>query len=329
MQPKHLKPVSPLWKRYRRLLILTGCLLICLGGIWSVHTHRAVSAQKVTSPATPAPVTTTQIRHQQRQVKAELKRYLHQQTADGTTSISFYNLGALPKSAAAKDHLTKTFYQPGQLAVSAHAHTAEVSASTYKLYIAAYLFTVHRQTHTAWTPTDQAGFENMILHSANDFSEATLAQSGLSALNQFIHSEHWTTPVFISGEAAQTTAASLTLVLRQLATQRAPFDHAADQQWLLKLMRHQDYRTGIPAGAQTAQRGTTVADKVGWFADTNNDAGIVTLPNGERYILVILTHGHGQTGFSGFPRIAKITTHIQRLVYDPHWVKTLDTPAPH
>ena len=58
-----------------------------------------------------------------------------------------------------------------------------------------------------------------------------------------------------------------------------------------------------------------MANKVGWYADTNNDAGLVTLPNGQRYILVIMTHGHMQSGFSGFPRIAKITTHIQKMVY--------------
>jgi len=37
-----------------------------------------------------------------------------------------------------------------------------------------------------------------------------------------------------------------------------------------------------------------------------------------------MTHGHGQTGFSGFPRMAEITTHIQKMMYDPSIVKGLN-----
>lgn len=80
-------------------------------------------------------------------------------------------------------------------------------------------------------------------------------------------------------------------------------------------MGEQVYRTGIPTGVAAANKGTTVQDKVGFLNDTNNDAAIVTMPNGQRYILVIMTHGHGQSGFSGFPKIAKIAKKVQTIVY--------------
>jgi hypothetical protein len=41
------------------------------------------------------------------------------------------------------------------------------------------------------------------------------------------------------------------------------------------------------------------------------------LPNGEQYILVVLTNGHKQSGFSGFKRIAEITKNVQKIVYGP------------
>ena len=80
-------------------------------------------------------------------------------------------------------------------------------------------------------------------------------------------------------------------------------------------MGKQIYRTGIPAGVAAADKGTTVSDKVGFLDDTNNYAAIVTMPNGQKYILVIMTHGHNQSGFSGFPKIAKIAKKVQQIVY--------------
>lgn len=41
---------------------------------------------------------------------------------------------------------------------------------------------------------------------------------------------------------------------------------------------------GLPAG-------TPVAHKTGWVNGVRNDAAIVTLPDGQQYILVVLTSG--------------------------------------
>jgi len=320
----HAKHSTPTFWAAHRHLILAIILIIVLSfsGVLGLQNRQALSAKK--APHTdPTPVTTQQVTTGQRRLKHRLQHYLNHETADGTTSISFYNLSPKAGQAAAKDSVTRRFYHQGDLAVSANAHTPEVSASTYKLFMAAYMLNQHQRGLLPWTPETQDGFQRMIVHSDNDFPEDTLDASGLEALNAFIEAQDWYAPVFNAGQASETTAYSLMLALKDLALRQAPFNHRHDQQWLLGLMKKQVYRTGIPAGAKAAKTGTTVADKVGWLADTNNDAGIVTLPNGQRYVLVIMTHGHLQSGFSGFPRIAKITQHIQKLIYDPQVIPNL------
>ncbi|WP_304056239.1 serine hydrolase [Levilactobacillus namurensis] len=311
----HFKPTPNFWAQHRhglRLLILAIALI--WSGVWGLQYHHD-SVAKTSARLTTQPVNTARITTQQRHLRKRLQHYLNHETADGTTSISFYNLSPKPGSPAAKASLTRRFYHQGDLATSANAHTPVVSASTYKLFMAAYVLHLHHQGNLTWTPTSTNGFEEMIVHSDNTFAENILDAYGLDGINTFIGDQNWFAPVFVAGQASQTTAYSLTLALKDLALQTGPFKSAKDRQWLLHLMSQQVYRTGIPAGAATAKQGTTVADKVGWYADTNNDAGLVTLPNGQRYILVIMTHGHMQSGFSGFPRIAKITTHIQKMVY--------------
>ncbi|NLR08980.1 MULTISPECIES: serine hydrolase [Lactobacillaceae] len=321
--PRHKIHISRLIKLFRDRRFLTSLLIffILFASLLTVQAHRnRASTDKADSARQ---VTTQQITHQQRHVKHQLHSYLKKVTADGTTSVSFYNLGPVAGSPAAKSATARKFYKSGALATSANAHTPEISASTYKLYVAAYLFHLHATGQYTWTPTDEDGFQRMIVNSANDFAEDTIDTYGPVNLDDYLASQHYYSPTFVSGQAAVTTAYSLTLVLKDLAQQKGPFSHAADRQKLLSFMKQQVYRTGIPTGAAAAQKGTVVADKVGFLADTNNDAAIVTLPNGERYILVIMTHGHEQTGFSGFPRMAKITTHVQKLVYNPNLVKNL------
>jgi len=319
--PRHKIHISWLlpYLRNRRILAGLGIFLLVFASLITVQAHR----NRTNQPAAAAnqPANAHQIAQKQRHVKHQLHHYLKSVTADGTASVSFYNLGPVAGSAAAKSATATRFYKPGALATSANAHTPEISASTYKLYIAAYLFHQHAAGLYTWTPAEEDGFQRMIVNSANDFSEDVIDTYGPVALDDYLASRHYYSPTFVSGQVATTTAYSLTLVLKDLATQSGPFSHAKDQQKLLSLMKQQVYRTGIPAGAAAAKKGTVVADKVGFLADTNNDAAIVTLPNGERYILVIMTHGHEQAGFSGFPRMAKIATHVQKLVYDPAIVK--------
>ena len=256
----------------------------------------------------------SEVTNKQKKIKAELASYLKTVTKDGTVSVSFYNLGATPKSKAAAS-TDAAVYKPGSLVTEADAHTAQTAASTYKLFIAAYLMHQKQNGKFNWTSSNTEGFDQMIVDSANTFADSELKSYGMAAVNKFIGSQGWYTPVFQQTVIAKTTSHSLMLLLEQLAAGTGPFKNASDREKILKLMSEQIYRTGIPAGASAAKTGTKVADKVGFLNDTNNDAGIVTLPNGQKYILVIMTHGHGQSGFSGFPKMAEITKKVQTIVY--------------
>ncbi len=256
-----------------------------------------------------------QIKAKQTKIVNNLRTYLNSVTSDGTVSVSFYNLDPVSASKAAKSEDARV-YQAGALAVSANADTVETSASTYKLFIIAFLMNQKKQGNFTWTDTNTVGFKNMILYSQNEYAESQLVAYGRDLINQFIEDQGWYSPVFSATDYSKTTALSLTKLLCDLADGTGIFSNESDREFILELMRTQVYRDGIPAGAADALSGTTVADKVGFLNDVNNDAGIVTLPNGQRYILVVMTHGHNQSGFSGFPKIATITKKVQQIVYD-------------
>ncbi len=260
-------------------------------------------------------IKTNQIaKKKQKIIKTNLTNYLNSVTKDGTASVSFYNLGATDGSSVSNRTETK-LYQKGSLEVEANSAKVRTAASTYKLYLAAYLMDQKKHGNFSWTDENMDGFSRMIVNSENDFSEAQVAKYGSTELSAFIKNQGWYSPVFQDNQAAHTTSYSLQLLLEDLEAGTGAFSNSNDQAKILNLMSKQVYRSGIPAGAADANAGTTVQDKVGFLDDTNNDAAIVTLPNGQKYILVIMTNGHKQSGLSGFSRIAGITKNVQKIVY--------------
>lgn len=259
--------------------------------------------------------TTQQVKTEQSAVKKNLQTYVNKVTKDQTASVAFYNLGANSNTTAGRS-ASAPFYQAGSLAVySPNAHKTYTSASTYKLFIIANICARIDAGTLKSSVLKSSGFKEMILHSRNEFAENYLNTYGANKVDLFLRKLGLYSYVFSSKRAARTTAASLSSIMRRLDQGRYPFDNASNRSQILNLMAHQVYRTGIPKGAVQSIAGSTVTDKVGWLWSYNNDAGIVTMPNGQRYVLVVMTHGHGQTGFSGFPRIANITKNVQNIVY--------------
>lgn len=290
--------------RYSLILILLIGLIL----VWGQHLkNNAADAQSTQGDS-------SAITKKRTIIKTNLTNYLNSVTKDGTVSVSFYSLGAEAGSSAANSKAA-TLYQKGSLQVESNAHTAQTAASTYKLFITAYLMQQKLQGNFTWSTSNTDGFYRMIVNSENDFAEEKLASYGKTTINNFISGQGWYSPVFQDGIDAQTTSYSLQLLLEQLDAGTGPFKNSSDRAKILKLMGKQIYRTGIPTGVNEADNGTTVTDKVGFLNDTNNDAGIVTLPDGQKYILVIMTHGHNQSGFSGFTKIAKIAKIVQTIVY--------------
>ena len=247
----------------------------------------------------------------QKIIKTNLTNYLNSVTKDGTASVSFYNLGG--NSSANK--IDTRLYQKGSLEVESNASDVRTAASTYKLYLAAYLMNQKSNGNSSWTSDNMDGFSKMIINSENDFSEGQIDKYGAAKLSNFAKKQGWYPEVFQEGQAAHTTSHSLQLLLEDLEAGTGAFQNSNDQAKILSMMGNQIYRSGIPTGANEADNGTTVQDKVGFLDDTNNDAGIVTLPNGQKYILVVMTNGHKQSGLSGFSRIAEITKNVQKIVY--------------
>ncbi|GAX04906.1 beta-lactamase class A [Secundilactobacillus pentosiphilus] len=289
-------------KYFPLIMILVAVIAIFLGvGFLKAPVHADPPKAKVSS--------------QQTAVKQQLQKYVDSVSKDGSVSVSFYNLGAKSTTSAGSSN-TADFYKAGRLAVSSrNAHKAYTSASTYKLFIVADILARIDAGTMDKSVLSSSGFREMILHSENDFAESYLDTTGLVTLNNFVKQQGWYPQPFIAYQSARTTSATLVSVMRKLDQGRYPFDNAANRRQVLSLMNHQVYRTGIPAGAAQAAAGSTTADKVGWINSDNNDAGIVTLPNGERYAIAIMTHGHGQSGFSGFSKIARITKNVQTIVY--------------
>ncbi len=83
-----------------------------------------------------------------------------------------------------------------------------------------------------------------------------------------------------------TTAYDLMLIFRALAEERVISAEASRR--MLDILLAQEHNDGIPAGLPA---GTRVAHKTGSIAGISHDAGLVIEPDGERYVLVVLTRG--------------------------------------
>jgi beta-lactamase class A len=94
------------------------------------------------------------------------------------------------------------------------------------------------------------------------------------------------TKAYQAGLNNTTTARDLGALFAAIAEGRAA--SAASCSTMTAILARQRFNEGIPAGLP---RGVVVAHKTGWFTGTHHDGGIVTAPDGRRYVLVVLTRG--------------------------------------
>lgn len=83
-----------------------------------------------------------------------------------------------------------------------------------------------------------------------------------------------------------TTARDLGTIFSAIADNRAA--SAASCRAMVEILARQEFNEGIPAGLPP---GTRVAHKTGWITGIRHDGGIVYLPDGGAYVLVVLTRG--------------------------------------
>lgn len=216
--------------------------------------------------------------------------------------MTYKNLTPTAGTKAAADAV----YSQGSLQASVNGAQINTSASTYKLFIAAYLFGKHH----VFTNSERASFDDMIVNSANDFGEDVLSEYGDSAIDAYLTAQGWNN-VFQYNQVAATSSNHLADLLTHLAAGTGSFTNADNRAWLLADMAKQVYRDGIP---QALGDSATVQDKVGFLDDVNNDAAIVTTKAGYRYILVIMTHGHNQDTLD-FSKIKAVAQQVNKLAY--------------
>jgi len=182
-----------------------------------------------------------------------------------------------------------------------------VSGSTYKLYVALYLFNQMDAGNISWstpildTNTDTC-FNRMTIASTNPCAEEWLRQFERSNVNEFVYGKGFSTATtFTHPEAAHTSAADLTKFM--VGLEQGTLIGGANRERLLYSLDHHPYRYGIPTGSAGQ-----VWDKVGFVFDYVNDTAIVHHPKGN-YVMTILTKGQS------YGAIATMTREIEKIMY--------------
>lgn len=292
--------------RWALIAIVAAIVVVVIGGVAVKAHNRQTASSSFTSSALSSSGPSTA--EKKTSLKKALQTYFDQQTAGGKVQLSLYSLDPKPGSVAAKKP-NGAIDGLGTQNVNSLGDTKVLSASTYKLYIAAYVFHRLAQKQLSWTLTDKQNFDAMIVNSENGYAQTILTRYGNDTVDAYLQSIGLGQP--FAGDSAETTANNLVKVLQLLDAGKGPFKNKTLRARLLNDMGKQVYRNGIPAGVKSVDAKATVQDKVGFLTDTNNDAGIVTTKAGHRYILVIMTTGHEQLDFS---QIKAIAAQVQTLI---------------
>jgi beta-lactamase class A len=91
---------------------------------------------------------------------------------------------------------------------------------------------------------------------------------------------------YAAGLNNTTTARDLGVIFDAIAEGRAASSESCRE--MIAVLERQEFNEGIPAGLPPDAR---VAHKTGWITGIRHDGGIVTLPGGRRFVLVVLTRG--------------------------------------
>ena len=83
----------------------------------------------------------------------------------------------------------------------------------------------------------------------------------------------------------KTSAFDLMLIYEQLALGKVVNESACQQ--MIDVLSAQEFNTIIPA---KLPQGVKVAHKTGWITGLHHDSGIVFMPDGRKYVVVILSH---------------------------------------
>lgn len=191
---------------------------------------------------------------------------------------------------------------------SARAYDSIPSASTYKLYVAMWLFYQINKDKIEWSDpwldtTVSECFDRMTIASTNPCAVAWLEGYGRDKMNKFVHARGFSTGTdFTLPDATHSTAADLLKFM--IGLNNGSIVSGSQRDRLLHSLSVHPYRYGVPTGS--AGR---VYDKVGFLWDYVHDAAIVKHPKGT-YVAVIMTKAAG-----GYAKIAEITRQLETIMY--------------
>jgi beta-lactamase class A len=77
---------------------------------------------------------------------------------------------------------------------------------------------------------------------------------------------------------------------------------------MIKILSQQEHNNIIPA---ELPKDVKVAHKTGWITGVQHDSGIVILPDGRRYVLVLLSKN-----LQDEKSAVKAMAHVSRMIYD-------------
>lgn len=108
---------------------------------------------------------------------------------------------------------------------------------------------------------------------------------------------------FERGLSNRTTAYDEAVIYEKLAKGTAAGENASRE--MIEILKQQQYNDMIPA---RLPEDVKVAHKTGWITGVNHDSGIVLLPNGDRYVLVMLSKNapNREEVLSAFAGISKM-----------------------
>lgn len=181
------------------------------------------------------------------------------------------------------------------------------SASTYKLYVAKWLFTQMDEGKVHWNDpildtNVTTCFDRMTIASTNPCAVEWLARAGRDNVNNFVWGLGFSRGTsFTTSDANHTTANDLLKYMTGL--NNGSLVGGAYRDRLLHNLSVHPYRYGIPTGS--AGR---VEDKVGFLWDYVHDAAIVHHPRGT-YVMAIMTKGQS------YATIANLTREVERIMY--------------
>lgn len=190
---------------------------------------------------------------------------------------------------------------------SANADVSTVSASTYKLYVALYLFDQMDKSSIKWNDsmldtTVSGCFDRMTIASTNPCAMQWLSDWGRDNVNNFVWNHGFSRgTTFTDPEAVHTTAGDLAEYM--VGLERGTLISGAHRDRLLSSLSSHPYTYGVPSG--TAAK---VYDKVGFLWDYVHDAAIVRHPRGT-YVIAVMTQGRS------YAAIAEITRQVEKILY--------------